>query len=1018
MVRADFSVRGPRPGVWMKAMMSDAELFQDYLRKGDRAALDNLFARHYSTVYHVVLKLVRNSADASDITQATFLKALESARGGRPPHDLRPWLLRIAINAVRQWKRGDRRRAREDWLFEACRRDPGGRAPDLDAERREFERALEHALEGFPAELAEPLVLHYYENLSYVELGDILGLSKTTVQFRIGRALDKLREHFKSQGLPVLASLLPKFFPARPSSKPLIVGLALMNAKKIAVLLLIVLGVVAVGRRVWMTSTSKGVARSGNDASKAGAADRGKTAEGVRDVISAPGIFGTVFDQRTGLPVPGALISAYDLESAQKLATLSNERGAYRVPCPDSRGTWHLKISREGYASQQAPALRVSSEPRHVFLPQGGTIRGRLTDADGAALAPCRILAVRRLFTHYDQWDLTRILYQQVLPRDGIVEESRTVYGADGTFEIPHLSAGLYVLLVMPPGAAPFVVPLNQRLAGFTCGLEVKEGAVCEVQIPKPRPGSARIRVTDATSRAPIAGAIVEIQAEIDRNHLPLPESRHTTNAAGECVLPASLNERGSLDWGNFTVSKEGYGTAQGSFGLEEDGTLVEIRLGGTGRIQGHVRGPDGRPLEGCAVYVEVDGDGSVVDQAFTNAEGFYRTRELSAPRNLHVTVVDPGLSRPRTMTPTVLRDGETHVLDFGTATGAGICGTVWRKGKPCARALVCVDALQSGRRRTVFYADDQGAFAIEGLDPGPYELFVNAGTEATGDLSFARRLTLAEGDRKEFHFKVGARSILGTVVDAATQAPLGKEDSVDIVAREAGHAEPVASTRSREDGTFELLLEDSGVYEVDIADQDSRFYGSDRLCVDLSGETVVENARLLVHRDSEDRKIRIRLRDLDSGEPVLEGSYRFSFRGGSGVGGLDGDVIRTDDARIGSWQFRVEADLYLPELVTLEVRPEDRELERTLDLRKSNAVRVKSLKPSSPAERAGLRPDDLVVACNGLRVRNVSELQSICKTMPATQSVSLSTRRGSMTLDLVVSDPDLGIESENGSQK
>src|SRR5689334_9075472 len=154
--------------------MTDAELFQDYLRTGDRAALDNLFARHYPTVYHVVLKLVRNSADASDLTQATFLKALEAARAGRPPEALRPWLLTIAVNAVRQWKRGDRRRSREDWLFEACRRELPERAPDREAERREFEQALDEALGQFPDELAEPLVLHYYQSLSYGEVGRIL----------------------------------------------------------------------------------------------------------------------------------------------------------------------------------------------------------------------------------------------------------------------------------------------------------------------------------------------------------------------------------------------------------------------------------------------------------------------------------------------------------------------------------------------------------------------------------------------------------------------------------------------------------------------------------------------------------------------------------------------------------------------------------------------------------------------------------------------------------------------------
>jgi RNA polymerase sigma-70 factor (ECF subfamily) len=993
------------------AVMTDAELFQDCVRTGDRAALEDLFARHYPTVYHVVQKLVRQSADAGDLTQEAFLKALQAAREGRPPRDLRPWLLAAAINAVRDWKRGDRRRRREDWLFEACRRDPEGRAPERDAERREFERELEKALEAFPDEIAEPLVLHYYQNLSYAEIGEILGLPKTSVQFRLSRAIDRLRERFAARGR---TSLLLLYFPVRRPSASLLAGLALMNVKKIVVLFLVLLGLAAVGRRIWTRPKPTSAAQPGTERAALAASDRATRPGAALDSAPARGLFGTVFDQDTKRPVPDALISAHDLGSAVRLETRSDEQGRYRLPCPDERGIWHLKFSRAGYASATAKAAKVSSQPRDAFLARGGTIQGRVVGPDGVSAGVFRILAVRKIFTDNNEFDLSRALYEQVLPRDILAEEAQTTYGPDGRFTIPHLQGGLYVLVVIPATGAPFDFP-QVYLANRDVGVEVREGAVREVLVPTPKEGSIRMRVTDAATREPIPGAAVVPEIMMDRNHLPGAEYRHTTDAAGECTLPVRLNERGTLEWLDFSVSKEGYGTVRSGGGLEKDGGVREVKLGRPGCFQGHVRGPDGRPLENVSVYVAGDADGAVAAQAFTNAEGYYRTRELSAPRNYRVYLYDPELSQPRSLRAVVLRPGETRVVDFGPAAGAGISGRVLRQGRPCAQAGICVDALDGSRFRQVFYADDQGVFAIEGLDPGPYELSINADER----LHFKRRLRLSEGERQDVLFAIGSRNIRGTLVDAVTQAPLQSDGGVELVARLLGGSEPAILTYSQKDGSFELPVETPGLYELLLSDDVSQFYTTDRLTVDLCRETAAENLRLPLYRDSGDRSIRIRLKDRDSGEPVRQdGECRFSFRGGYGISLLGSDLIEQTDARIGSWIFRVEAEEYLPERLSFELRPEDRGVERTLELRKSDAVKVTSPGAGSPAERAGIRAGDLLISCNGLRVRNKAALQSICNSLPSGQSVTLSLHRGATTLDLVVSEPELGLEAENGLEE
>src|SRR5262249_5412026 len=160
----DFRVQGGWPGISSPTMTStDLELLQRYVEREDRAALNELCGRHYPAVHRTVLKLVHSEFDANDIAQATFLAAVRAGRTAPPTTPCRACLLAIAVNEVRQSARS-RRRRRTDWLAEACLEDPAGSAADA-ASQREFERALEDALQLLPPRLKEPLVLHYYEQL-------------------------------------------------------------------------------------------------------------------------------------------------------------------------------------------------------------------------------------------------------------------------------------------------------------------------------------------------------------------------------------------------------------------------------------------------------------------------------------------------------------------------------------------------------------------------------------------------------------------------------------------------------------------------------------------------------------------------------------------------------------------------------------------------------------------------------------------------------------------------------------
>src|SRR5438477_11644471 len=81
-------------------------------RRVDRG-FERLYRRHVGDVYHYALAVLRNPADAEDVTQTTFLNAYRAFSSGTRPDKPRHWLIAIAHNVCRQRFRQAARRPAE-----------------------------------------------------------------------------------------------------------------------------------------------------------------------------------------------------------------------------------------------------------------------------------------------------------------------------------------------------------------------------------------------------------------------------------------------------------------------------------------------------------------------------------------------------------------------------------------------------------------------------------------------------------------------------------------------------------------------------------------------------------------------------------------------------------------------------------------------------------------------------------------------------------------------------------------
>lgn len=151
----------------------------------------DLFDCHAAKVFHYLLALVGNRAEAEDALQAVFLEVVRRPEVLNDVHSPRTYLLTMARNWVhRSRQRAARQRAAEKEVGEARLL----KANDPDVHDAEDAAQLENAILALPEEQREVLVLKVFEQLTFREIAAVISISENTAASRYRYALDKLRE--------------------------------------------------------------------------------------------------------------------------------------------------------------------------------------------------------------------------------------------------------------------------------------------------------------------------------------------------------------------------------------------------------------------------------------------------------------------------------------------------------------------------------------------------------------------------------------------------------------------------------------------------------------------------------------------------------------------------------------------------------------------------------------------------------------------------------------------------------
>jgi RNA polymerase sigma factor (sigma-70 family) len=160
--------------------------------KSSDRAFERLYKRHVHDVYRYTLAVLRNEADAEDVTQSTFLSAYRAFRKGERPAKPHNWLIKIAHNECRQRFRASARRPQEVALQET----DGHSRPGLDEEVPSAEE-IRQALGRLSFNQRAALVMRELEGRSYAEIATILETSVSAVETLLFRARRALREQLE-----------------------------------------------------------------------------------------------------------------------------------------------------------------------------------------------------------------------------------------------------------------------------------------------------------------------------------------------------------------------------------------------------------------------------------------------------------------------------------------------------------------------------------------------------------------------------------------------------------------------------------------------------------------------------------------------------------------------------------------------------------------------------------------------------------------------------------------------------
>jgi RNA polymerase sigma factor (sigma-70 family) len=173
-------------------MIPDAELLHRYAEESSEAAFTELVQRHLGFVYAAALRQLGGATHrAEEVTQSVFIDLARKSATLSRRTEIVGWLYTSTHYAAAKLKRTEQRRQQREEEAHAMNETPFDHADSSDWDR--LRPVLDEAMHALGTDDRTALLLRYFQDRRFAEVGSHLGLTEDAARMRVDRALDKLR---------------------------------------------------------------------------------------------------------------------------------------------------------------------------------------------------------------------------------------------------------------------------------------------------------------------------------------------------------------------------------------------------------------------------------------------------------------------------------------------------------------------------------------------------------------------------------------------------------------------------------------------------------------------------------------------------------------------------------------------------------------------------------------------------------------------------------------------------------
>ncbi len=185
---------------------TDRDLVERARNQGDIAAFGELVRRHQQRIHRLAVHMLRDRAEAEDVTQETFIRAYQALSRFDGRSEPYTWFYRITINLslnrIRSRKTARTTQDTDDPRLDSVLVDkaPETGDPGLRAQRQQLYQTLAKGIDQLSDTLRTTLILVCIDGRSHEDVAQILGAPEGTIAWRIHEARRKLKDFMQARG--------------------------------------------------------------------------------------------------------------------------------------------------------------------------------------------------------------------------------------------------------------------------------------------------------------------------------------------------------------------------------------------------------------------------------------------------------------------------------------------------------------------------------------------------------------------------------------------------------------------------------------------------------------------------------------------------------------------------------------------------------------------------------------------------------------------------------------------------